>query len=97
MTQSFAKEYMDNSSEVRIGMLATKVVIQRPWMHPELFAHTENFFRAVEAPVLPKEAVTKDELLSAGPELNGGVDKATATENSVMMNQSYCQVILWRC
>jgi hypothetical protein len=35
--QKFSSDYMDDSSEIQIGMLATKVLIERPWMHPELF------------------------------------------------------------
>jgi hypothetical protein len=83
MTEQFAQEYMDDKMTIQIGLLATKVVIQRPWMHAELLGHTNNYFKAIDAPVLPAKALSKDELVPG--KLGGTVDLAKANEN--------CQVL----
>jgi hypothetical protein len=66
----FASDFMKDDSEIQIGFLATKVLIQRPWMKPELFAHTGNFFRTTDKPLAPDWQVTAGELMGpSGGEL----------------------------
>jgi hypothetical protein len=62
----FVSEFMKASSKVQIGFLATKVLIDRPWMRPELFAHTRNFFRTTDKPLSPNWQVTAAELTGPG-------------------------------
>lgn len=70
---SFATDYMASGSSIEIGMLATKVLIQRPWMHPELFNLSSNYFRVSETPLTtptpPDGGWTRDLLV---PEAIGG-------------------------
>ncbi|PZQ62514.1 MAG: hypothetical protein DI570_10395 [Phenylobacterium zucineum] len=51
----FASKFMDSKSEIQIGMLATKVLIDRPWMHPEIFNLSKGFYR-----VSPDRVTTPD-------------------------------------
>lgn len=60
---NFANSFMKAGSKIEIGFLATKVLIQRPWMKPEVFRNTESFFRTLEKPLSPKVQVTQDQLL----------------------------------
>jgi hypothetical protein len=62
----FGSDYMKAGSKIQIGFLATKVLIERPWMRPELFQHTKNFFRTSEKPMSPDWQVTAPELLGPG-------------------------------
>lgn len=85
-SQAFASKYMDNESEIQIGMLATKVFIERPWMHPEIFSMTNKFFKAVDMDITTPEgdAVTKGELLSTT--LGGNVSQSQANNNCIALN-----------
>ena len=80
-SQKFAAEFMDSTSEIQIGMLATKVLIERPWMHPEIFALTGQYFKARDTVVTtPKNAsMTKGTLLAK--ELGGETSRETAAAN----------------
>lgn len=63
---SIASEFMKSGSEIQIGFLATKVLINRPWMKPEVFAQTRNLFRTVKKPLAPKYQVQSEEFM--GPD-----------------------------
>lgn len=79
--ESFASHYMSDESEIQISMLATKVVIERPWMHPELFAMSGNFFKAVNTPVTPAGPMTRGKLLTKGA-LNGSEPSSADAERN---------------
>jgi hypothetical protein len=51
----FAEEFMDENSKIELGCLATKVVIDRPWMMPEIFNNTSSMFRTLETAISPSE------------------------------------------
>ncbi|WP_409644332.1 hypothetical protein [Sphingorhabdus sp.] len=81
-SSSFASNYMKQDSTIQIGMLATKVVIQRPWMHPELFNMSSNYFRVSQDPLTtptpPEGGWTRDlivpqELGGSAPGTSGGM------------------------
>jgi hypothetical protein len=42
---TFANDFLEENSQVQIGCLATKVLIQRPWMRPDIFNYSSNMFR----------------------------------------------------
>lgn len=58
----FAEEFMDASDEIQLAFLATKVLIERPWMKPEVFAATKNFFRTMKKPLAPNIQVTQEQM-----------------------------------
>ena len=64
----FAEEFMTAESEIQIGFLAAKVLIERPWMKPEVFAHTKNFFRTMKKPLSPDSQMTHEQLTGQGGE-----------------------------
>ncbi len=78
-SSSFASSYMKADSKIQIGMLATKVLIQRPWMHPELFNLSSNYFRVSETPLTtptpPEGGWTRDIIV---PEALGGAAPGSA-------------------
>lgn len=80
-SQKFAADYMENGSEIQIGMLATKVLIERPWMHPEVFALTKQYFKALDTVVTtpPDASMTKGTLLARL--LGGETTRENATAN----------------
>ncbi|WP_150698461.1 hypothetical protein [Pandoraea terrae] len=80
-SQKFAANFMDSESNIQIGMLATKVVIERPWMHPEVFALTRQYFKALDTVVTtPADAsLTKDTLLAKA--LGGEATREIAAAN----------------
>jgi len=57
---SFASSYLSSGGKVRIGMLATKVLIDRPWMHPEIFNLSSSYFRVA------KDRLTTPDPIAAG-------------------------------
>jgi hypothetical protein len=59
----FAENFMEAGSDISIGFLACKVLIERPWMQPEVFLHSNNFFRTVSTRISPEKAVTANELI----------------------------------
>jgi len=85
--QKFATEFMDDNSEIQIGMLATKVLIERPWMHPEVFAMTKSFFKAVDSDITtpPGSPITRGQLLSEA--IGGTVSQAEASANCIKLNK----------
>ncbi|MFA6051412.1 MAG: hypothetical protein WC762_02365 [Methylobacter sp.] len=87
-SEKFASEFMSADSEIQIGMLATKVLIERPWMHPEIFGMTKKFFKAVDTDVISPSgsAITRGELVSTT--LGGNVTQAEANKNCVALNNS---------
>jgi hypothetical protein len=50
-SSAFAAKYMASGGHIEIGMLATKVLIERPWMHPEIFNLSANYFRGSNDPL----------------------------------------------
>lgn len=86
--QSFESHYMSDESEVLISMLATKVVIERPWMHPELFAMSGNYFKAVKTPVTTAESMTRGKLLAKGAMNGDAPDSAAAGKNCEKLTQA---------
>lgn len=84
-SEKFASEFMGADSEIQIGMLATKVLIERPWMHPEIFGRTKGYFKAVDTIVTNGEAITKGELLSKA--LGGNTSQSDADKNCVNLNK----------
>lgn len=87
-SSSFAANYMKEDSTIEIGMLATKVVIQRPWMHPELFNLSANYFRVSEAPLTtpapPTGGWTRDMLVPEG--IGGQASAGAAAEMAAEIN-----------
>lgn len=81
-SSQFASDYMSQNSKIQIGMLATKVLIQRPWMHPELFTMSNNFYRVSDSPVTtpappaPQAAWTRDQFVPVA--LGGGTTPEAA-------------------
>lgn len=86
-SESFATQYMSSDSSIQIGMLATKVIIDRPWMHPEVFALSKKYFKATDGVVTtpPDKTYTKDDLLAAA--LGGAMDPALARDNCSLLNE----------
>jgi hypothetical protein len=88
-SSSFASDYMKQDSAIEIGMLATKVVIQRPWMHPELFNMSSNYFRVSQYPVTtptpPDGGWTRD--LIVPQELGGGAPGTSGGMAARALNQ----------
>jgi hypothetical protein len=84
-SEQFASKFMDAESEIQVGMLATKVLIERPWMHPEIFTMTKNYFKAVNMVVTNNSAVTRGALLSHA--LGGNTTLAEAEKNCTALNQ----------
>jgi len=89
---SFASKYLSEGGTVTIGMLATKVLIERPWMHPEIFNMSENYFRISSDPVTTPDPTalgfkewSRGQLLSTN--LNGDVDTAQATNATIAINE----------
>lgn len=68
MGTEFADKYMKGSEEIQIGFLATKVLIDRPWMKPEIFSHSSKFFRTMDKPLSPKNQMTHETLMGDGGE-----------------------------
>lgn len=70
----FASTYLGEEGHIEIGMLASKVLIQRPWMHPELFSLSSNYFRVSDNPLTtptpPEGGWTRENLVSQ--DLGGG-------------------------
>lgn len=85
-SQSFFSDYVEEGSEVQIGMLATKVLIERPWMHPELFTMSKNFFKAIDTPVSSASPIARGELLAVS--MGGSTTSAKALENVQKINQA---------
>jgi hypothetical protein len=86
-SQQFASDYMDKDSSIQIGMLATKVVIQRPWMHPELFNDLKKYFKSIESPITPAQDFTKFQLLPGS--LGGSAPSSEeARKNCELVNQA---------
>ncbi len=87
-SEQFATDFMENNSEIQIGFLATKVLIERPWMHPEIFNMTQKFFKAVDTTITTPQGdpVTNDKLMAT--ELGGSVTKAQAATNCNVLNNS---------
>jgi hypothetical protein len=85
-SEKFASQFMEKGSDIQIGMLATKVLIERPWMHPELFGMSNKFFKAVDTPVSSTTPIAKGELVSKG--LGGSVSPADAGKNCSKLNQA---------
>jgi hypothetical protein len=85
-SQAFATQYMAKGSKIQIGMLVTKVLIERPWMHPELFGMSNNFFKAVDTAVTSKDPISKGQLLQKL--LEGGAEEtqAAAAQNCRKLN-----------
>lgn len=50
----FAEKYMEAGSQISIGFLAAKVMIQRPWMKPEIFNNSDSYFRTVGKQLSPE-------------------------------------------
>ena len=65
----FAEKFMEGEDEIQIAFLAAKVIIDRPWMKPEVFSHTKNFFRTLSKPLAPKPQMTHEQLM--GPDNQG--------------------------
>jgi hypothetical protein len=63
---------MQSSSSIQIGFLATKVLIDRPWMKPEVFGQTRNMFRTTSTRVSPDWQITAEDLLERGGGLERG-------------------------
>lgn len=61
---SFASRFMSAGSSIQIGFLATKVLIERPWMRPELFNGSASFFRSTSTPITLSRAVASEALLN---------------------------------
>ena len=92
-SEQFASNYLSASSSIQIGMLATKVLIQRPWMHPEIFNLSKKFYRviddAVTTPIVhPQGGWIRPQLVPK--ELGGGenVSAAAAGKNCADINQA---------
>lgn len=88
----FASQYLGKKGSVKIGMLATKVLIERDWMHPELFNMSENYFRISSNPVTTPDPTvlgfkewSKGQLLSTG--LGGDVNTSQATNATIAINE----------
>jgi hypothetical protein len=85
--QKFASEYMADTSNIQIGMLATKVLIERPWMHPEIFSMTKKFFKALDMDITaPRgDSIASKELMPE--DLGGTVSQQTADDNCINLNK----------
>lgn len=87
----FASTYLSQGGKVRIGMLATKVLIDRPWMHPELFNLSSSYFRVTEDRLTTPDPTasgfpdwSRDLLVSSG--LNGGANTTQAMATSATLD-----------
>lgn len=60
----FANTFMKKGTKIQIGFLATKVLIQRPWMKPEIFNNSASYFRTLEKPLSPTTQVSQNMLLN---------------------------------
>lgn len=58
----FASAFMKESGDIELAFLAAKVLINRPWMRPEIFQSTAEYFRTVSTPLSPKTQVTREQL-----------------------------------
>ncbi|MYM94140.1 hypothetical protein [Duganella vulcania] len=86
-SQSFATQYLAEGASIQIGMLATKVLIERPWMHPELFGRSNHFFKAVDTPVTSKDPISRSQLLQKA--LGGAEEtQAAAAQNCRKLNSA---------
>lgn len=59
----FANKFMKQDSKIQIGFLCTKVLIDRPWMKPEIFGNTDSYFRTLKKPLAPNFQMTHEQLL----------------------------------
>jgi hypothetical protein len=85
-SEEFASEYLSANSDIQIGFLATKVLIERPWMHPEIFNFTSSFFKAVDSQITtPSTPFTSDQLMDVN--LGGSVNREAAGYNCNALNQ----------
>jgi len=64
----FAERFMKSGDEIQIGFLATKVLIDRAWMKPEVFAHTSDFFRTMTKALAPDKQVTHEDVMGSDNE-----------------------------
>ncbi len=89
-SENFAAEYMSDDSSIQIGMLATKVVIQRPWMHPEIFNLSQKFFRVIKDSITtnPKDNWVRSKLVPQALGGGGGVTAGTAGKNCEAVNRT---------
>ena len=62
---SFASRFMQSDSRIQIGFLATKVLIDRPWMRAEVLGATRSLFRTTESRLAPERQITAREILEA--------------------------------
>ncbi|PJJ60489.1 hypothetical protein [Hymenobacter chitinivorans] len=88
-SESFASDYLAQSSSIQIGMLATKVLIERPWMHPEIFNLSKKYFRVIDTPLTtpaapPQEGWVRSALVADN--LGGGVPPGQAAKNCAKIN-----------
>lgn len=60
----FANTFMKKGTKIQVGFLATKVLIQRPWMKPEIFNNSASYFRTLEKPLSPATQVTQNTVLN---------------------------------
>ena len=67
-------------------MLATKVLIERPWMHPEIFSMTKKFFKAIDMDITTPagDPIVNKELMSG--DLGGSVTTSVADANCTRLN-----------
>lgn len=91
-SSEFASKYLGTEGKVKIGMLATKVLIQRDWMHPEIFNMSKNYFRINENPVTTPDSTasgfkewSRGQLLAS--ELGGDVNTSQATNATIAINK----------
>jgi len=89
MSSAFASQYMDASSSIKIGMLATKVLIERPWMHPELFNLSSSYYRVSTSPLTTPapgtSGWTRDILVATA--LGGGATPGAAAAATEAINE----------
>lgn len=89
-SEQFASSYLDDKSTIQIGMLATKVLIERPWMHPEIFNLSQKFYRVIDEPVTtpanpPANGWVRPALVAE--KVGGGADDGTAATNCAAINR----------
>lgn len=72
---SFASEFMEQGSKIQIGCLCSKVIINRPWMRPNIFDHTGSMFRTLQKPISPNPMTTADDILGSEQKLKDLLDK----------------------
>ena len=60
---SFASTFMKEGGSIEMSFLSAKVLIDRPWMKPEIFGSTGEYFRVLDKPLSPTPQITQDEII----------------------------------